>query len=174
MKFELSEALPVLESTPKVLTTWLEGLPEEWVSRNEGGDSWSPYDIVGHLIHGELTDWIPRMQLILSDTADKTFRPFDRFAQFRESRGKPLGELLQTFRDLRVQNLEVLRAARLGGAELEREGRHPELGPASLRQLLSAWVVHDLNHLHQVARCMAWQYKGEVGPWRAYLGVLKP
>ena len=151
MNFTLSDALPVLRATPEVLGAWLRSLPDAWVRSNEGPDTWSPYDIVGHLIHGERTDWIPRLELLLSQGDSRPFTPFDRFAQFRESRGKSLEELLDTFAELRRTNVGRLESHRLQGSDLDRRGLHPELGPVTLGQLLATWVAHDLNHLGQIA-----------------------
>ena len=173
MSFDLNKSIEILERTPAVVTDMLQGISEEWVSQNEGGDTWSPYDIVGHLIHGEKTDWIPRMNIILSDAPDKKFQPFDRFAQIRDSKGKPLSQLLDTFRSLREQNLQVLRSRDLTTEDLLKEGIHPAFGVVTLAQLLATWVVHDLNHIAQIARVMAVQYRRAVGPWVAYLRVLQ-
>jgi uncharacterized damage-inducible protein DinB len=140
---------------------------------NEGREPWSPYDIIGHLIHGEKTDWIPRMEIILSQNDNRTFAPFDRFAQFQDSRGKTLKQLLSEFNTLRKQNIHQLRSKKLTHRELLLTGTHPALGTVSLSQLLSTWVVHDLNHLAQISRIMAKQYATEVGPWFQYLGILK-
>ena len=172
MQFELPRALEVLERTPATLHALLDGLPETWTSPNEGPDTFSPFDNVGHLIHGERTDWIPRARIILAQGIDRRFEPYDRFAQYRESQGKRLPDLLQEFARLRSDNLAVLRGWGLSERELEPEGEHPSLGPVSLRQLLSAWVVHDLGHLAQIARVLAKQYREAVGPWRTYLPVL--
>lgn len=172
MNFNLPASIQVLERSPVVLDALLTGLDEGWTTSNEGGDTWSPYDILGHLIHGEKTDWIPRMEIILSEKPDKTFEPFDRFAQFRDSRGKSMSELLYEFKSLRVKNLQLLRAKNLGEEELNRQGIHPDFGPVSLSQLLASWVAHDLNHLGQISRVMAKQYKEEVGPWKDYMGIL--
>lgn len=150
----------------------MRNLPAEWTTPNEGANSWSAFDIVGHLIHGERTDWVPRAQLILSARTDKTFEPFDRFAQFELSKGKTLEQLLDEFTALRKENIEWLRAQPLLPTDLEKKGRHPALGEVTLAQLLATWTVHDLNHLAQVSRVMAKQYKDEVGPWQQYLGVL--
>jgi uncharacterized damage-inducible protein DinB len=155
-----------------VLRAWLWELPDSWTTSNEGRDTWSPYDIVGHLIHGERTDWIPRTELLLAHGDSRPFVPFDRFAQFTDSRGKSLQELLDTFAELRTQNLARLESLRLTAADLGRPGRHPELGPVTLGQLLATWVAHDLNHLGQIARVMGRQYTGAVGPWLAYLPLL--
>lgn len=170
--FSLAESLPVLERTPAVLRSLLAGLPEPWIVDNEGGESWSPFDVVGHLIHGERTDWMPRAELILSRGESETFPVFDRFAQFEASRGRSLEELLDTFAELRGANLRRLRALAPGPAELARRGRHPEFGPVTLGQHLATWVAHDLGHLGQIARVMARRYTAAVGPWRAYLPVL--
>lgn len=172
MPFDLETSLAILERTPSVLTTLLQNLPDDWTAPNEGGDTWSAFDIVGHLIHGEKTDWVPRMEIILSDVADKRFVPFDRFAQFQHSKGKALAQLLEEFRTLRAKNIEHLRDHALTEADLAKTGIHPDFGEVSLRQLLATWTVHDLNHLGQIARVMAKQYTEEVGPWREYLGIL--
>jgi uncharacterized damage-inducible protein DinB len=172
VNFTLSDAVSVLRRTPAVLRAWLGDLPDTWTTSNEGPDTWSPYDIVGHLIHGERTDWIPRAELLLAHGESRPFTPFDRFAQFKESRGKSLHELLEIFSELRAQNLARLESLRFTPADLERRGRHPELGPVTLGQLLATWVAHDLNHLGQIARVMGRQYTGAVGPWLAYLPML--
>lgn len=172
MDFSLQDATAVLRATPSVLRSWLADLPDVWTSRNEGPNSWSPYDIVGHLIHGERTDWIPRLQLLLSYGESRPFTPFDRFAQFRESQGKSLHQLLDTFSELRTSNLSRLASLKLSPEDLQRRGRHPELGPVTAEQLLATWVVHDLNHIGQIARVMSRQYSGAVGPWIEYLPIL--
>jgi hypothetical protein len=170
--FTLEESLPVLDRTPGVLRAMLAGLPEPWIVSNEGGDTWSPFDIVGHLIHGERTDWLPRAELILTRGESVTFPPFDRFAQFEASRGKTLNELLDTFAELRAANLRRLREIASEPDALARRGRHPEFGPVTLDQHLSTWVAHDLSHIAQIARVMARRYTAAVGPWRAYLPLL--
>jgi hypothetical protein len=172
MHFVLDEALPVLERTPRVLRELLAGLPEPWIRATEGPETWSPFDVVGHLIHGELTDWIPRAEIILSEGESRPFTPFDRFAQFEASRGKTLAELLDTFARLRAANLARLRGFALTPADLGRRGRHPELGTVTLEQHLATWVAHDLSHLGQVARVMGKAYTDAVGPWAAYLPML--
>lgn len=172
MKFELSTGIAVLERTPTTLRVMLAGLPAAWTDATEGPETWSPFDIVGHLLHGERTDWIPRIRRILDQGPERRFAPFDRFAQFHESRGKSLTELLYAFAQARAENLEILRALPLTDAELQLEGEHPAFGTVTLRQLLSTWVAHDLGHLAQIARVMAKQYRDEVGPWRAYLSVM--
>jgi hypothetical protein len=169
--FNLDDAIAVLETTPPTLSTLLSGLTPVWVLASEGEGTWSPFDVLGHLIHGERTDWIPRTRHILAGVA-RPFEPFDRPAMLAESRGKGLDELLETFAELRAENLVELRAMGLTLAELERTGRHPELGAVTLRQLLATWVVHDLDHVGQIARVMAKVYADEVGPWRAYVSIL--
>lgn len=151
----------------------LDGLPDEWTHATEGPETWSPYTVVGHLIHGERTDWIPRARIILGDQADRRFTPYDRFAQFRESEGKLLAQLLDEFEDLRGENVDVLQGWELSEADLARTGEHPEFGSVTLRQLLATWVAHDLGHIVQTARVMAKQYRDAIGPWRAYLSVME-
>jgi hypothetical protein len=150
----------------------LSGLPDSWTSATEGPETWSPYDIVGHLIHGERTDWIPRARIVLDQGANRRFTPYDRFAQFHESKGKTLGDLLDEFERLRGSNLEMLAAWQLTESQFALEGQHPELGAVTLRQLLAAWVVHDLGHIAQCARVMAKQYREAIGPWHEYLPIV--
>ena len=173
MKLELEKAVAVLERTPATLRSLLEGLPSEWTASNEGGETWSPFDVVGHLVHGEKTDWIPRARVILDAGESRPFETFDRFAQFRESEGKTLGELLDEFAALRAENLEALAGMQLAAADFDRAGTHPELGRVTLGELLATWVAHDLDHVVQVSRTMAKQYRDEVGPWRAFISVLR-
>lgn len=170
--FNLDDGVAILGRTPAGLSTLLAGLPERWVRATEGDGTWSPYDVVGHLIHGERTDWIPRARHILAGEG-RPFEPFDRTAQFDESQGKGLDELLTTFTELRRENVAALVGMNLTSADLSRTGQHPELGEVSLGQLLATWVVHDLDHLGQVARVMAKVYAGAVGPWSAYLSILR-
>jgi len=172
MDFDLNEAVAVLERTPATFRALLAGLPEPWIRGTEGPETWSPYDIMGHLVHGERTDWIGRAGIILAQGEDRRFQPFDRFAQFRESQGKTLDDLLDEFARLRAENLETLRGWRLTDAQLALEGEHPAFGAVTLRQLLSTWVAHDLGHIAQTARVMAKQYRDAVGPWQAYLPVM--
>ena len=172
MQFEIEDAVEVLKRTPSTIAAMLRGLPEPWITGSEGGESWSPFDILGHLIHGERTDWMARLKIILEHGDSRAFEPFDRFAQLRESQGKTAGDLLAEFAELRQANLETLRALAITPAQLELVGRHPELGTVTLRQLLATWTVHDLSHIRQIARVMAKQYAGEVGPWGAYLPVV--
>lgn len=173
MKFDQSKSILILERTPTVLNSLLRDLPDDWVSPNEGAETWSPYDVIGHLVHGEKTDWISRTKIILSEGTDKSFKPFDRFAQFEESKGKPINQLLDEFRALRGNNLTELKSLKITEQQLQLEGRHPEFGIVTLRELLSTWVAHDLGHIAQISRVMAKQYRDEVGPWKAYLGILK-
>lgn len=168
----LAECTAILERTPATLDTLLRGLPEAWTQVTEGPDTWSPYDVLGHLIHGEKTDWIPRLNIILEYGESRPFTPFDRFAQFRDSKGKSLATLLDEFRDLRRESLVSLRKANLQSAQLDRKGTHPALGPVTVRQLLASWTSHDLGHIVQVARVMAKRNKQEVGPWAAYMSVM--
>ena len=172
MDFDLSAGTAVLERTPHALRAMLAGLPPAWTDATEGPETWSPYVIVGHLVHGERADWIPRARLILAQGPQRRFAPFDRFAQLRESQGKTLADLLDEFARLRAESLATLAAWRLTDAQLALQGEHPEFGPVTLRQLLSTWVAHDLGHLAQTARVMARQYRDAVGPWRAYLPVM--
>ena len=172
MTFVVAEGVAVLERTPRVLGAMLAGLDPVWTDATEGPGTWSPAVVVGHLIHGERTDWIPRASLILGQGPDRRFTPFDRFAQFRESAGKPLEELLDEFARLRAANLATLAEWRLTEAQLGLEGEHPELGRVTLRQLLATWVAHDLGHVAQTARVMARRYRGAVGPWREYLPIM--
>jgi hypothetical protein len=172
MDFDITAGIAVLERTPHTLRAMLTGLPLAWTDATEGPETWSPYAIVGHLIHGERTDWILRARLILAQGPERRFTPFDRFAQFRASEGKSLADLLDEFGRLRDQNLGVLAGWRLTDAQLALEGEHPEFGPVTLRQLLATWVAHDLGHIAQTARVMAKQYREAVGPWRAYLLIL--
>jgi hypothetical protein len=168
----IPEASALLARTPGTLDAWLRGLPECWLVANEGSDTWSPIDIVGHLIHGERTDWMPRVRRILDHGDSVAFEPFDRFAQFREYSGLSLPDLLDDFARLRRANLRDLADLQIDEAALARPGLHPSLGAVTLRQLLATWVAHDLDHVTQIARVMARQYTEEVGPWRAYLRVI--
>ena len=173
MQQNLENSIALLERTPATLTAWLRDLPEAWTACNEGGTTWSAYDIVGHLIHGEKTDWMPRAKIILQYGESRAFDPFDRLAQFRDSAGKPLGELLDEFATLRAENLSQLRSLGLRPEQMERRGRHPTLGVVTLSELLAAWVGHDLTHLHQISRVLAQQYREATGPWSVYLGVMQ-
>ena len=172
MNFDLAASIAVLERTPATLRTMLDGLPAAWTDADEGPDTWSPYVIVGHVVHGERADWIPRAKIILAQGTRRRFDSFDRLAQFRESEGKSLSQLLGEFAALRQANLATLAEWKLTDRELSLEGEHPEFGLVTLRQLLATGVVHDLGHIAQIARVMAKQYRSEIGPWRAYLPVV--
>jgi hypothetical protein len=172
MDFQLPHALEVLERTPATFRSLMSGLSKDWVLSDEGPDTFSAFDNLGHLIHGERTDWIPRASIILEQGANRTFQPYDRFAQKVESQGKSVAELLDEFAMLRAENLTIVRGWTLTDRELALEGQHPALGTVTLRQLLSAWVAHDLGHIAQTARVMAKQYRDAVGPWRAYMPVM--
>ena len=173
MEFELAQAIEILQRTPATLNSLLRDLPEPWLVQNEGPETWSPYDVIGHLIHGEETDWVPRTKMILEHGETRAFEPFDRVAMLEESKGKSIVELLDTFAQLRTGNLRELRSLNLTSDLLDKRGRHPELGVVTLRQLLSTWVVHDLGHIRQVVRVMSKQYRDAVGPWKRYLSILE-
>ena len=170
--FDTEEAAAILARTPTTLDALLRGLPDGWIAAHEGSETWSPFDVIGHLIHGERTDWVPRAKIILAHGEARPFDKFDRFAQFAASTGRPLPSLLDEFAMLRRENLHEIAALRLTDADLDRRGRHPELGVVTLRQLLATWVAHDLDHVVQVSRVLARQYSDEVGPWRAYLRII--
>jgi hypothetical protein len=173
MEHNLSHTISLLTRTPAALNALLRDLPEAWTSRNEGENTWSAFDVVGHLIHGERTDWMPRARIVLQFGETKAFEPFDRGGHVRESQGKSLAQLLDEFSHVRSQSLAELRALNLRPEDLKRRGRHPALGVVTLSELLAAWAAHDLTHLHQISRIMAHQYREAVGPWSAYLGVLQ-
>ena len=162
----------MLERTPAAIDALLRGLPTSWIDAHEGGETWSPYDVVGHLIHGDRTDWLPRARVILEHGDARPFEAFDRFAQFAASEGRTLESLLDEFAAVRRESLRELAALGLTGGDLDRPGRHPSLGAVTLRQLLATWVAHDLDHLSQIARVLARQYSEEVGPWKAYLRII--
>jgi len=172
MEFQLEQATSILRRTPDTLNSLLRGVPAEWTIGNEGGDTWSPYDILGHLIHGEETDWLARAKIILRLGESRAFEPFDRFAQFEKSRGKSADELLDKFEALRTKNLAALRQMNITPDQLELRGTHPELGSVRLRELLATWAVHDLSHIAQATRVMCKQYSEAVGPWKQYLPIL--
>lgn len=173
MEHSLPDTIALLTRTPATLDALLRDLAETWTLRNEGDNTWSAFDVVGHLIHGERTDWMPRARIILHRGEAKAFEPFDRWAQQRESQGKSLGELLDEFTRARSESLAELRALNLREEDFARRGRHPALGAVTLSQLLATWAAHDLTHLHQISRIMAHQYREAVGPWSKYLGVLQ-
>jgi hypothetical protein len=172
MKFDLDLTVEILRRTPRTLQAMLSGIPKPWYTSDEGPDTWSPFDIVGHLIHGEETDWVERLTRILEHGEAQPFKPFDRFAQLEKSKGKKLEELLDEFAALREHNLEILEQLDLQPAQLELRGTHPALGSVTASQLLATWAVHDLGHIAQTARAMAAAYSDAVGPWRAYLRIL--
>jgi hypothetical protein len=172
MELQLEHAIDILGRTPATLSALLRDAPAEWTMGNEGPDTWSPYDILGHLIHAEQTDWIPRARIILEHGEAKTFEPFDRFAQFGKSKGKSPGELLDEFEALRKQSLAALEQMKIAPDQLALRGKHPELGGVTLGELLATWVVHDLGHIAQTGRVMCKQYSDAVGPWRQYFRIL--
>jgi hypothetical protein len=172
MEHDLEDTLALLERTPRALDALLRGLPEAWVLRNEGGETWSAFDVVGHLIDADRVNWMPRARKFLEPGEIGRFEPFDRGGHKRETQGKHLNELLDTFAELRAKNLDELRGFRLRGDDLDRRAEHPALGMVTLGQLLASWAAHDLTHLHQISRIMAHQVREAVGPWCRFLGVL--
>jgi hypothetical protein len=173
ISFDLNKSIEILERTPAVIENLLSGLSHEWIDNNEGEDTFSPFDVVGHLLHGENTDWVQRIHIILNETNERKFEPFDRFAQYKESEGKTIHQLLDEFKTQRKRNLDVLKALHINEVMLDKKAIHPSLGEVSLRQLLSTWTVHDLGHIGQIVRVMSKQYAREVGPWFEYLRILK-
>lgn len=173
MQFSIAKATEILERTPKVLINLLDGISSDWTLNNEGENTWSPFDVVGHLIQGEKENWIQRAEIILSQAAERKFVPFDRLAQFEISKGKDLHQLLLEFEELRTLNISKLQKLNITDKDLSKTGIHPGFGEVTLSQLLSTWVVHDLDHISQIARVMAKQYKEEVGPWKEFLKVLR-
>ncbi len=172
MNFELKKSLDILRRTPLVLDALLRDISDDWALCNEGEGTFSPFDVLGHLLHGEKTDWIPRLELILGNAVDKTFTPYDRFAQYEESKGKTLNQLLGEFKGLRYKNIEILESKQLGKEDLLKTARHPKFGEVTLHQLLSTWTIHDLSHLSQIGRVMCKHYKQDVGPWVEYMPIL--
>ena len=172
MQQNLQHTVSLLARTPATLSAWLRELPDAWTGQDEGENTWSAYDVVGHLIHGERTDWLPRARRILEFGEARAFEPFDRLAQDRESQNKTLPQLLDEFTRLRGENLDELRSLNLRPEDMERRGRHPSLGTVTLGELLATWAAHDLTHLHQISRIMAHQYRHAVGPWSRFLGVM--
>ena len=173
MTHQLQDTIALLERTPATLDALLRDMPETWTHSNEGEKTWSPFEVVGHLIHGERADWVPRVKTILEFGDTKAFVPFDRWGHEREVQGKSLAQLLDEFARVRNENLEKLRALNLKPEDLKRRGKHPSLGAVTLSNLLATWATHDLTHLHQISRTMAYQYREAVGPWSRYLGVLQ-
>jgi DinB superfamily len=172
MKYTIAEAGQILERTPLVLRTLLTGLADGWTMNNEGPDTFSPYDVLGHLIYGEKTDWVIRAKIILAFGISKPFTPWDRFAQYEESKGKMLDQLLDEFESARKENMQWFQSLNLSESDLDKTGMHPQLGEITLRNLLSTWVVHDLTHIAQITRVMAKQYKEETGPWLEFFRIL--
>ncbi|MBX3397050.1 MAG: DinB family protein [Phycisphaerae bacterium] len=173
MKFDVEQAIEPLSRTPSVMRAMLAGLSAQWIYTDYGENTFSPFDILGHLIHGERADWIPRMRIILEAGTERPFDKYDRYAQFEECAGKSLNQLLDEFEQCRNTSISSLRAAALTPDLLAKRGMHPALGEVTLENLLATWVAHDLNHIAQIARCMAAQYNDAVGPWRQYLSILK-
>lgn len=171
MSFNLEQSIEILQATPTTLSALLGDLSDDWLHLNEGTDTWSAFDIVGHLIHGEETDWIPRIKMILAQN-DTPFEPFDRFAQLEKSKGKSIQDLLTRFQYLRTENLDTLRKLNLSESDLSLPGIHPELGQVTLKNLLATWTSHDLSHISQIGRVMAKRFKNEVGPWHQYMKIL--
>ncbi len=172
MEFSINKSIEILERTPNVLLQFTRDLSDEWTNVNEGGETWSVYDVIGHLLEGEKTDWTVRTKIILSD-GDKNFTPFDRFAQFETSKGKTLTQLLDEFKTAREINLQQLRSLNISVSDLAKTGIHPTFGMVTLSQMLSTWVVHDLDHISQISRIMAKQYKDQTGPWIEFLKILR-
>lgn len=172
MTFKIAQAIEILQQTPYTLARMLDDLTPEWTTGDGDEDEWSPYDVIGHLIHGEETDWIPRAEIILARGDNRTFVPFDRLAQFERSKGRPINDLLTEFAHARSVNIETLGRWQLTREKLALKGIHPELGEVTLEQLLATWVVHDLNHTRQIVTWMARRYESNVGPWKQYLGIL--
>ncbi len=172
MKYNVAEGTEVLRTTPGVLRAMLADLSKPWIMSNYGKDTFSPFDVVGHMIHGERTDWVPRAKIILEHGDTRPFDKFDRYAMYEASKGKSIGDLLDEFASLRAANLGIFEAMKITQEQFELRGVHPALGEVTLGNLLSMWVVHDLNHIGQIAKAMAFQYGDEVGPWVAHLSIL--
>jgi hypothetical protein len=173
MPANIQDTIALLSRTPSALDALLRGLPERWTLRNEGENTWTPFDVIGHLVHGERTDWVPRVRRILQSGESKPFEPFDRLAQNQENKGRSLGQLLDDFARLRGDNIRELRAMNLKPEDFDKRGMHPALGSVTLSELLATWAAHDMTHLHQISRILAHQYRDAVGPWGKFLGVLR-
>jgi DinB superfamily len=173
MQFSLEKSIEILSNTPETVKSLLGNLSTDWTLSKDDSESWTPFDVVGHYIHGEETDWIPRAEIILGEGENRTFESFDRFAQFERSKGRTLSELLETFAELRKKNLETLKSWNLTDAQLQQTGIHPELGEVTLEQLFATWVVHDLTHIRQIVTILAKKYGENVGVWKEYLSILK-
>jgi hypothetical protein len=172
MQYDLNKSLQVLERTPSVLKSLLSDLDDEWLINNEGPETFSPYDVLGHMIHGEKKDWTERIKMILEYGQEKTFESWDRFAMYEESKGKTTGQMLDEFEELRKKNLEWFKSLKLTEGDLDKKGMHPKLGTVTLRNLLATWVIHDLTHIAQITRVMAKQYKEEMGPWVEFFRIM--
>jgi uncharacterized damage-inducible protein DinB len=173
MNFKIDEAIEILERTPQTLSSLLTGLSNEWIFSNEGESTWSPFDVVGHLIEAERYNWIPRIEMILTKGESETFPPFDRFSQLRQNKEKTINQLLNEFAKLRQQNIETLKTIVTEQTNLNQTGIHPDFGVVKLSEQLSTWTVHDLSHIAQITRILANRYQDDVGPWKAYLRILK-
>jgi hypothetical protein len=173
MEFSINKSIEILERTPHVLIRLTNNLSVDWIMNNEGDETWSVFDVIGHLIHGEKTDWMTRVKIILSEAADKEFEPFDRFAQFEESKGKSMEQLLNEFLAARESSLKKLKGLNLTESDFKKTGIHPKFGAVTLLQLIAAWTVHDLDHISQISRIMAKQYKEHSGPWIEYMKILR-
>ncbi|WBL44229.1 DinB family protein [Algoriphagus halophytocola] len=173
MDFKLSQSIEILERTPYVIESYLSALSNDWIKNDEGEGTWSPYVILGHLVYGEKKDWMLRIKTIMVDSERKAFEPFDRFAQLQEDQNRPIGLMVQEFKELRKENLEDLISLEIQQHHLSRKGIHPAFGEVTLQQLIATWAVHDLGHIAQISRVMAKQYSKEVGPWFDYLSILK-
>jgi hypothetical protein len=173
MNFSIAHSTEILERTADVIERLTNNLSADWIMNNEGGETWSVFDVVGHLIHGEKTDWMTRIDIILAENGNKTFKTFDRFAQFEESKGKSFEQLLKEFKSARELNLKKLKELNLTEKEYNKTGIHPKFGAVTLSNLIAAWAVHDLDHISQISRVMAKQYKEESGPWVEYMKILR-
>ncbi|AXT21016.1 DinB family protein [Flavobacteriaceae bacterium AU392] len=173
MEFSIDRSVEILRQTPSTLEMFLSNLSDDWIFVNEGKDTWNAFDIIGHFIHGEKTDWIPRLNIILDDNKNKKFDPYDRFAQFENSKGKTLNDLLQEFKHLRNENLNYLESLKLTEDKFDLAGIHPAFGAVTIKQLISAWTVHDLGHIYQITRVFAKQYKESMGPFAEYISIVK-
>jgi DinB superfamily len=173
MEFSINKSIEILERTPHVLIQLTNNLSADWTMNNEGGETWSVFDVIGHLIHGEKTDWIIRIEIILSEGANKEFEPFDRFAQLKVSKGKSLEQLLKEFLAVRESSLKKLKGFKLTENDFNKTGIHPKFGTVTLSQLIAAWTVHDLDHISQISRVMSKQYKEQSGPWIEYMKILR-
>lgn len=173
MSFTINNSIELLKRTPQTLHSLLYNVDENWSHKNEGGDTWSPFDVIGHLIHCDEYNWILRLEIMFSDSVIKNFEPFDRFAQLQKNKGKNINQLLDEFVKIRLASIEKLIALNITNEQLSKSAIHPELGSVAVSQLISTWVVHDLDHIAQISRVMAKQYKEDVGPWIKNLKILR-